>query len=64
MGTPVTLENITYATATSPKDQDSGNPSARAVMAAAGKPGREPGPGRAGLQSPLPHMLGGRGGPH
>ncbi|KAI5931923.1 CD320 antigen [Manis javanica] len=35
MGTPVTLENITYATATSPKDQDSGNPSARAVMAAA-----------------------------
>lgn len=60
----MTLENITYATATSPKDQDSGNPSARAVMAAAGKPGREPGPGRAGLQSPLPHMLGGRGGPH
>ncbi|KAK2491663.1 hypothetical protein MC885_016380 [Smutsia gigantea] len=34
MGTPVTLENITYATTTSPEDQDSGNPSARAVMAA------------------------------
>lgn len=48
MGTPVTLENITYATATSPKDQDSGNPSARAVMAAAGKPGREPPPAHAG----------------